>query len=226
MASRFAPRLTVVLFAGLSVLDCGGQFGSGAGGAAGANPGSGGTSTGGSGTGGGAQAGAPSGGTGGGVVIDYRACSVNSECMLRSASCCGSCGSPTRADVIALNQAALAAYASSVCDVNQTCPACVAMTDPTLVATCQAGQCEVVDLTTSPMTACTTDTACVIRTNACCECNGPMDQGSIIALNHDLAASYPALVCDPDATCPDCLPVYPTNVLPVCESGHCLAKWN
>jgi hypothetical protein len=217
----------VVLLGGLSVLDCGGRFGSATGGAAGTNPGTGGTSTGGSGTGGGAQAGAPSGGTGGGVTVNYRACLVNSECVLRSASCCGSCGAPTRADVIAINQATLAAYTTSVCDPNQTCPDCAAMTDPTLVATCQQGQCEVVDLTTSPMTACTTDTACVIRTNACCECGGPMDQGSIIALNHDAGASYAALVCDPNVGCLDCLPDYSTvPALPVCQSGHCLAKWN
>jgi hypothetical protein len=225
MARRILPRLGVVLLAGLAALDCGGQFGAGpaSGGAAGANPGTGGTSTGGSSTGGGPA----SGGTGGGVPIDVRACSVNSECILRAASCCGSCGSPTRADVIALNQAALDAYSNSVCDPAQQCPDCPAPApDPTLIATCQQGQCEVVDLTTSPITACSGDTACVIRTNACCECGGPMDQGSIIAINHDSGASYAALVCNPDATCADCLPVYPTSVQAVCNSGHCLAKWN
>jgi hypothetical protein len=132
---------------------------------------------------------------------------------------------PARGDVISLNVNALGAYTESVCGVDYGCPACAGQADPTLVATCTAGKCDVVDLTTSPLTACATDTACVVRTIACCECGGPMDQGSLIALNHDMAAQYAALVCDANSSCPDCAPIYPPEALAVCDSGRCIMVW-
>ena len=79
MTSRW---LGLVLAAGL--VRCGGTTEDGA-------------SGGGSGSGGSAT-----GGSGGGP--DFFACQVSSECLLRPASCCGSCGAATRSDVIALNQ--------------------------------------------------------------------------------------------------------------------------
>jgi hypothetical protein len=206
------------------MVGCGGEFGSGATGgntSTGGNPSSGGAT----GTGGSPNGGSPSGGTGGGVTVDYRACAANSECVLRSESCCGACGVPARGDVISLNVNALGAYTDSVCGTDPACPACAGQVDPTLVATCTAGRCEVVDLTTSPLTTCTTDAACAVRTIACCECGGPMDPASLIALNHDMAVQYAALVCDANSACPDCAPLYPPEAMALCDSGRCIMVW-
>ncbi len=93
------------------------------------------------------------------------------------------------------------------------------------MATCTAGHCAAVDLLKSAVTKCSTPDDCRIRTNACCECGGPVDMEHIIAINVAAEPGYSALVCDQGQGCPECVPVYPTEVSAACESGACQAVW-
>lgn len=181
----------------------GGSAGSGGSAASGGSSGSGGTS------GSGGSAGDPS----------WFSCNVNSDCVLRSASCCGSCSAATRQDSVALNQKFLAAYGNAVCG-DDGCAACFKPPDPTLTVTCDAGTCQVVDLLNHPSTACQSASDCRVRTTDCCECGGAMDPDHLIAVSNSGGADYAMLVCDPNIGCPECEPVYPK--VPVdCIAGHC-----
>jgi len=155
------------------------------------------------------------GGSGGGIP-GLAACTANADCIVVPKSCCGSCGAATREDSIAVNAKKASDYRSSVCD-SMGCPACYMPTDPTLVATCSAGTCQVVDLLKHAATSCTSENDCRVRTTACCECGGPTDDEHLIAVAQEPA--YSALVCDGQG-CPECAPQYPPKAL-VCEAGHC-----
>lgn len=156
-----------------------------------------------------------SGGTGGGSS-DLHACGANADCVVISKSCCGSCGGATREDSIAVNAGKASAYRSNVCD-GMGCPACYMPNDPTLVATCSAGTCQVVDLLAHASTTCTNEADCRVRTTACCECGGPTDDEHLVAVSDEPA--YSALVCDAQG-CPECAPQYPPKQV-ACEAGHC-----
>lgn len=152
----------------------------------------------------------------------YDICSESSECVIRPASCCGQCGAATRADVIALNANQVAAYTGEVCGDDFGCPACYMAPDPTLLGTCEAGHCKVVDLRTHVATECDQPSDCRIRTTACCECGGPTDVEHIVAISSE--SSFAGLVCDGQA-CPECAPIYPDEVAARCSMGHCEADW-
>ena len=194
-----------------------GSGGSGIGGVAGgtggssASGGSGGTSVGGS------------GGTSGAAGASWDACDLTSECVIRSQSCCGTCGAATRDDVTALNQDFVSTYASNEC-LGQGCPACYKATDPTLFAQCMQGLCTVVDLLQHPVTQCSSASDCRIRTKDCCECGGGMNEESLLAINVGQEAAFSALVCDPNTACPECMPDYP-DVVADCQNGRCIAVW-
>lgn len=158
-------------------------------------------------------------GGGSGGTSGLTACKLNSDCIVVPKSCCGSCGGATRQDALAVNQSKASEYRAGVCQ-GMGCPACYMPTDPTLIATCNAGTCEVVDLLQHPSTACADVAECRVRTTACCECGGPTDDEHLIAISTD--ASYSALVCDGQG-CPECAPQYPPKTL-ACESGHCVIQ--
>jgi hypothetical protein len=163
-----------------------------------------------------------SGGTGGASTAStaMRKCSIPTDCALRSQSCCGACGAPSRSDVVALNVSELSRYAVDVCGTMSACPACAAMPDHTLLATCDQGQCIVVDLLDHPSTACSDASECYVRAPDCCECGGSTDANSVIALSSTSGFAYPALVCNPNQDCDACEPTYP-NVIVGCIGGHC-----
>lgn len=172
------------------------------------------------------DAGSADGGRDGGPVDggDLAACSVPTDCVVVPASCCGSCGAATRGDAIALNVTRANEYRTSVCD-GLGCPACFMEQDPTLIATCQASRCVVVDLYEHAAAACTGDDECRIRTVDCCECGGDITRAGIIAIRRDSEGPFSSLVCDPGWACPECAPTYPSEVVPVCHEGHCRAVW-
>lgn len=194
---------------------CGGSSTAGSGGAAGsagtgASAGSGGATGGSGGT-------AGSAGTGG-APTDWTKCDKPSDCVLLSLSCCGSCGAVTRGDAQALNQQGATAYLTDKCaDVD--CPGCYQPQDPTLLATCEAGSCVVVDLLQHASTACSSANDCRLRTTDCCECGGTIDDEHLIAVSNT-GTSFDPLVCDPGTGCPECAPVYPDKPLE-CVQGHC-----
>lgn len=162
------------------------------------------------------------GGTGGDAGTAYDVCEVNSDCVVRPASCCGQCGAATREDIVALAKGSVAAYQSAKCGDVFGCPACYMAQDATLIATCSSGRCTVVDLLAHAATACGAAADCRIRTNVCCECGGPMDQEHLVSISDE--SLFQPLVCDPLQACPECAPVYPPEYSADCSGGHCVAK--
>lgn len=95
------------------------------------------------------------------------------------------------------------------------------MINPDLFATCDNSACSVVDLATSELSVCSVDADCVLRVADCCECGASMERFNLIALSKTGRSAYPALVCDPNTACAECLPTYPTSPTPTCVEGHC-----
>lgn len=235
MWTRNQSRMTRFVWLGLmmAALGCGGSASSGAGngGAAGSGNGNGGTGgTGNAGAGGnGATAGdAGSGGAtagqGGVAGAGSRPtdCAVPSDCIVVPESCCGQCGAAVRGDAIALNRAGAADYRLTLCQ-DTGCPLCDMPNDATLVATCSAGKCELVDLLKHPSTACERNEDCELRTNECCNCGGAQTIDHLIAVNR--MSNYPSLVCDPNEACDPCVDPPPDRAQALCESGRCVAEW-
>lgn len=182
--------------------------------------------TGGAGTGGGGTGGGGTGGGGTGGSPSYDVCSASSDCIVRSASCCGQCGAATREDMVAIAKAQASDYATAVCGSSYGCPACYMAQDARLIATCEAGHCKVVDLAAHDATSCSQASDCRIRTNVCCECGGPIDVEHLVAIANDGEAAFSSLVCDAGQGCPECAPTYPPEVTATCASGHCEAVWS
>jgi hypothetical protein len=151
------------------------------------------------------------------------ACQRNPDCTAVPASCCGSCGAPTRGDAVAVNVGEQAAFRHSACGAGTGCPACAPLfVDPTLVATCRSAHCEIVDLHEHAMTACTKDADCRIRVADCCECGGDTGIGRLIGLNVAAENDYTALVCNASQACDECAPLYPPEVTVACNgAGFC-----
>lgn len=95
--------------------------------------------------------------------------------------------------------------------------------DPTLLATCEAGRCELVDVQAeSPLTSCVDASECRLRLAGCCEC-GDILQGQVIAIRTDAEQAYRTLTCDPDAACDACLPNLDGAFDALCLDGTCRA---
>lgn len=163
----------------------------------------------------------------GGVAPDgghpgYHACDVPSDCIVVPVSCCGTCGAPTRGDAVAVARDESAAFRAAACASNEGCPACAPLfIDPTLVATCREQRCELIDLLEDEASACGSDGDCQVRTPDCCPCGGDTSVGRLVGVSSEDA--YSALVCDPDAACPECLPAYPDEVTVSCNADdHCV----
>ncbi len=207
------------------VVACGGSTSSGDGGDAGSTGGAGGSGSGGSGAGGSGAGGSGAGGSGGSAGVGElpTSCVVPSDCVVVPASCCGACGAPARGDAVAVNAKQAPAYRQQLCS-ETACPGCDMPRDPTLVATCSAGNCELIDLLQHPSTACERNEDCVLRTNQCCNCGGAQDIEHLIAVN--VMSSYPSLVCDPDEACDPCVDTPPDRAHAYCGAdGHCIAEW-
>lgn len=147
-------------------------------------------------------------------------CDVPSECVLLPASCCGRCGAPTPDDMIAIPVAHQMEYVSMVCGGGTIgCPECASPWDPYLVATCRERRCEAVDLHADPRTECVTASDCTLAPIQCCAC-GALGMDQVVAYN-PARGSIGALVCDPDADCPPCVPDF-GSLSATCEAGRCV----
>lgn len=155
--------------------------------------------------------------------IDFAGpCTRNDECALAITDCCGPCGVPTLADFHPILASRAADHAAFVCPDpgGAHCADCAVLPHGHLGAVCEAGRCTGYDVRQLPLSACTTDADCRVRTRDCCECGGATDRGSLIAVRVG-ADEYAALVCD-ETSCPECLPTYPSNVEAYCApDGHC-----
>ncbi len=151
---------------------------------------------------------------------DFTSCTKNADCAIVPESCCGACGAPARGDAVAVRADQRSAYRVQACATGASCPACAPLyLDPTLVATCSAGRCALVDLQVHAASACEQDADCHVRTPDCCECGGDTSVGRLVGISDD--AAYRALVCD-DQACPECAPIYPVEVTVGCgDDGHC-----
>ena len=150
-------------------------------------------------------------------------CAAAGDCVVTANTCCGVCGRPTLADVTAIPRDQRAAYRDSLCEDGAICPDCASMPNPHLVPTCEAGVCGVADLEADPMTACTADDDCRLRTQDCCECGG--DLGTLVAIRTDAEGDYVAIACGEDVGCPECAPTYPADVTATCEAGRCTVTY-
>jgi len=166
-------------------------------------------------------AGGDGGGEDAGGTSGLDLCETPDDCVVVPASCCGTCGEPTRGDAVALNRASASTYRDMACGDDFACPACAGMPDPTLLATCEANRCVVVDLQAHVSTECGSDADCRVRTADCCECGGATDPASMVAIAIDDAAAFEALVCGGDFGCPECAPAYPASYSAVCDAGRC-----
>jgi len=142
-----------------------------------------------------------------------RACSIPSDCVIQSLSCCASCGAPSPTDYTAMNRNSQYDYQRSACANTPDCAACNAQVGIAyLVATCEQGLCTLIDLREAAVTACSNASECYVRAPEC--------SYSVIALSSASSVAYTSLVCSPNQACAYCAPIYPTvNV--GCIAGHC-----
>lgn len=156
-------------------------------------------------------------------------CTVPADCVVVPQSCCGTCGVATRGDAIAIPRSRASSHRSEVCRDEMACPACAGLSDPTLLATCRAGRCELVDLLDDPaLTGCEVASDCRIRTVDCCECGGRTSRDAVVALRADAESAFSALVCDGSGVaCAECAPVYPPEAMVSCdaERRRCTLSW-
>jgi hypothetical protein len=164
-----------------------------------------------------------SGGTafgGSGGSAGFASCSLSTECVVRSESCCGDCGAASRTDMIAIARGSVGPYSLSICR-DSGCPACYRPQDPTLLARCENASCTVVDLLALPLTECSSDLDCRLRTASCCECGGNVSMDALIAVRKDAEPALQRLICDPNVGCDACLPQYPEHARAACFTGRC-----
>lgn len=168
-----------------------------------------------------ACSGSHTGGDDAGSTERFDECEVPTDCVVVPESCCGSCGAAARGDAVAVHTARAGDYRRSACDpVGGDCPACFMEPDPTLVATCEAGRCVVVDLQEHPSTECAAAADCRVRAVECCECGATITPSTVVAVSDP--AAFEPLVCDPGTGCPECAPTYPDDLVPACEAGRCV----
>lgn len=162
---------------------------------------------------------------------NFDACTQPSDCMVTGTGCCGVCDSPslTAHDFIAYNKqyqgllqctVALDAPAPQGAEIPvcAPCPPAMGGVLKYFVPDCVRNQCVVVDLRSSPLTACKSSEECVLRygTGCCTSCSS----SDVIGLRKD--ANLEKLVCgDGPIGCPACVPA-PNSAVPVCSpEGRC-----
>jgi hypothetical protein len=152
-------------------------------------------------------------------------CAVNGDCVLSPSTCCGTCGKPDLADVVALNRDEVSDRRDDVCEGVWTCPECATQNEPSLIATCSATHCRALDVRLDGVSLCNLDSECRLRVPECCECGANVAASHLIVINGARVGEYMALVCAPHQACSACAPVYPNSVEPFCaESGHCALR--
>ena len=151
-------------------------------------------------------------------------CSHNSECKIKPNSCCDTCGKPRLDDVDAVNDQHSDEHFHAVCPKPVPCPKCGTANNPNLVATCTESTCKALDVTQRSVSSCASDDDCKLRVTACCECGGSTARNDLIAIASAAESDYAALVCDEGQACPECAPIYPSDVEAYCSAGHCALR--
>jgi hypothetical protein len=193
---------------------------------------------------GGAADGGASAGDGGaspGGVVDKQACVSVADCTIVSNKCCCNFAGPV-SDYAAINVAYAAEYQEQ-CNAAD-CPQCqppFSVSDPigpvaNYVPTCRQtavpdpstggetvrGQCVIVDLRATEITACAVAADCALRSGTqCC----PGCGGSPISINKSKEPDLEALLCDATpVACSACAPTF-SGYIVNCRAGRCGATF-
>jgi hypothetical protein len=175
--------------------------------------------------GGAATAGATSSSGAGG--FDWGACAPSDTCVLETPPCGAGCEPIPLSRYTPVNgkyDVAYRAQEPQLACVSGGCPAVApgSQNAPNYYAACQAGRCRVLDVRTSSLSVCTTDSQCYLRsgTSCCCGNDGPIAVSS--------SANPEAAFCGANGGCAaDCVGApLPTGVAAVCSlSGHCFVRY-
>jgi len=147
--------------------------------------------------------------------------------MITWTTCCQGCERWTIDDVVAVNASRRMDYFDEVAcpDGPPACPRCAAIPNPSLVATCTAGTCQVVDVENDPeLAGCTTSEDCFLRVPDCCECGADTSILNLVALNAEGLRGIGEISCDPVATCAGCAPIYPPEAGAACDPDLMLCR--
>ncbi|HYP90285.1 MAG TPA: BPTI/Kunitz domain-containing protein [Polyangiaceae bacterium] len=170
---------------------------------------------------------------------NYGSCTQATDCVVTGTGCCPVCESEnmTVHDLIAYNrkyESVLGCFGSSTAPpprniippdggsgLPSACAPCPNTGDGTprlFVPDCVAGQCTVVDLRTSPTTACRTNDDCRLRRGTgCCE---TCSDENLVAVRND--GSFENLVCGGVLLpCDACELPTPAGAFSTCAAGHC-----
>lgn len=151
-------------------------------------------------------------------------CTFNDECIVRARECCDVCSEQNPVNSVAINASQAQAYAMAACgERGLECPACETPATPTIIPTCNAGTCEIVDIQAEPTTECSEPEDCILRTNTCCECTDVSIE-SVVAVNVNSAQDIPGWRCGDQVACDDCVPTYEGWVADCSPDGRCVAS--
>jgi hypothetical protein len=155
----------------------------------------------------------------------WSSCGGPGDCQLQFNSCCGTCGVPKAGDFDAVAFDKTQAHFTDVCPSPTPCPACASQDNNNLAAFCEANTCQVVEISTDPISACAVDADCTVRLAKCCDC-GAGQPADYIALRSQDYYTYETQVCGPGGggCALDCAPSSPP-VQAVCNqtTKHCQA---
>jgi hypothetical protein len=158
---------------------------------------------------------------------DWTSCNSMSTCVLEAVGACGpGCEPVALSAFTAINRASEEAYNKSHPPAPCLAIACLApppgeANTPNYFAACESGQCRPMDVRTGPLSACSDNTDCYLRSGTtCCGCGN----GNLIAVSKK--ANVEAAFCGGSACAADCVSApLPPNVSAVCASGHCLVRY-
>ncbi len=173
----------------------------------------------------GTQAGAEASTTGGtppDLPESFLACTVNSDCTVTAQDCCADCAHLSRDTSIAIALASVDAYHERECAPDTACKRCTPIPDHNLFARCNSGRCELVDISTTPISACSASNDCKLRSTRCCECDL---SASLVAIAVDQEKAFQTLACDANETCPPCTdPPQLLDVAALCSEERCIVR--
>jgi len=163
---------------------------------------------------------------------NYASCRQTSDCVVATSSCCGVCDSSSFSehDVIAFNQKYQDRFECAIPlklptpGGDQGCPACAAVPDGKqkyFLPYCDGDLCAVMNLQTSDLTACVSDSDCRLRRGSdCCE---SCSTSELLSVRSD--GSFESYACSGGpVACEACVP-QATDAIPFCANGHCTFRF-